>query len=150
MEAIFPTAITSLIYEFSGVQQQWKTRFSNDVLPSINKGYRLVGMICSAHEYIEQHVECDCVERYPCANCYSYGIKLCRHDRYDSISYEEIKPHHSDLVRNPYIPYEHWNYFAGKYFHIFDTLEYWRNQDAYNVTTYSDTVVPLLEQLKSA
>ncbi len=151
MEAIFPTAITSLIYEFSGVQQQWKNRFSNDMLPSINKGYRLVGMICSVHE-TDQHriTACDCVERDPCANCYSYGTRLCRHYCYDSVPYEDIKPHHMDLVRNPYIPYEHWNYFESKYFHIFDTVEYWHNQSAYQITTYSDVVIPLLEQIKTA
>jgi hypothetical protein len=149
MESIFPVSIASLIYEFAGTQQQWKTRFSNDVLPIINKGYRLVGMICYDHDYDQQHAECDCTDRYPCPNCYSYGTGLCHHDCYDSISFDDIKPHHSDFGSNPYIPYQHWDYFESKYFHIFDTLDYWTNQDAYTTSTYSDVVVPLLKQLKT-
>lgn len=151
METFLPTSITSLIYEFAGIQEYWKNRFSNDVLPSINKGYHLVGMICDVHGFIQSHQinGCDCDDRYPCSNCYSYGPTLCSHDRYESVSYEDIKPHHSDFTHNPYIPYEHWWYFEHKYATTFEKSEFWINQNAYEVYTYNDILNPLIESIRN-
>ena len=47
----------ALIAEFAGTDEQWKRRFSEDVLPCVEQGYALVAM----------------VEDKPCANCYFYG-----------------------------------------------------------------------------
>ncbi len=145
MNSTLPQAITALIYEFSDAQGYWKNRFSNDILPSINKGYHLVGMYCHEHEF---EGSCDCEEQLPCANCYSYGDSLCSHDRYDSISYDTIKPLHRVFIGNPYIPYEHWAYFQGKHKKYFESGGVYAGLK--QVLTYSDTIEPILKQLKTA
>lgn len=102
----------NLIYEYSGVNQYWKLRFSNDVLPYLDKHYRLCGLICK--NYNHTFNTCDCTEEqlYPCATCYSYGY--CSqsfnysHRIYKHISFEELKLKncHNLLVNHPYIPIE--------------------------------------------
>lgn len=144
MNTNLPQAITALIYEFSDAKGYWKNRFNNDVLPSINKGYQLVGMCC------EQHYQdpCNCDGRTPCANCYSYGDSLCSHDRYDTVSYEDIKPLHRVFIENPYIPYEHWVYFQDKHKKFFESGGMYAGLE--RVLTYSDMIGPILKQLKTA
>jgi hypothetical protein len=100
------------IYEFAGHNQYWKTRFTNDVLSCLNKNYRLCGMICNNHRYIENPNECDCPDEtfmFPCANCYSYGycdMQNEDHVKYKHVSFEDIKKWkcHTSLLAYPYIP----------------------------------------------
>ena len=40
----FDTDIINLIQDFAGITQYWKNRFTCDVLPGINKGYKLVAI----------------------------------------------------------------------------------------------------------
>lgn len=143
MNAILPQAIAALIYEFSDAKGYWKNRFNNDVLPSINKGYQLVGMCCENHF----QDDCDCEERIPCCNCYSYGDSLCYHDRYDTVSYKDIKPLHRVFSNNPYIPYEHWSYFQVKHKKFFESGGAYAGLE--RVHTYSDIIEPILKQLKT-
>ena len=144
MNSTLPQAITALIYEFSDAQGYWKNRFSNDILPSINKGYHLVGMYCHEHEF---EGSCDCEERNPCSNCYTYGVFLCNHDQYTSISYDDIKPYHDVFIRNPYIPYEHWNYFESKHKKFVNSGGVYAGFK--QVPSYSNIVNPLLKALKT-
>jgi hypothetical protein len=60
-----------LIAEFAGFTDQWKHRFSTDVLPKIEKGWMEVGNgNDSDYEYI------------PCANCYMYAKSECGNGRF--------------------------------------------------------------------
>jgi hypothetical protein len=143
MISFFPESILSLIHEYANTKGLWMTRFSNDVLPMINKGYHLVGMECEEH----YDYGCECAKTVPCANCYTYGIDLCEHTHYESISYEEIKPRHDTFITNPYIPYEHWKYFYDKHAVYRHSNAYWMNTARGKGCTYADIVVPVLKQL---
>ncbi len=83
-----PSSLISLIYEFSDQENQIKRRFTNDVLPCINKGWRVVGI----------------KDGRKCNNCYSYGSingSGCGNDpeicdlsyggEFDIMSYEEYQ-----------------------------------------------------------
>lgn len=58
--------VMGLIAEFAGTTQQWKMRFTEDVLPHIDRGWKTVGM----------YEPFPGMERVPCANCYMYGIEV--------------------------------------------------------------------------
>jgi hypothetical protein len=88
MNAFFPESIISLIHEYAGTKAALKQYFSNEVLPSINKGYRLVGMFCAVHPCT---IQCDCVAREPCAACYIKTCTFFQHTHYDVISYDETE-----------------------------------------------------------
>ncbi len=73
---LLPELIT-MIEEFSG--SYWRPRFSNDVLPELNQGWRW-----TAFDYVST--------RFPegswCGNCYFYGHNNCRHG--ENIHYEYV------------------------------------------------------------
>lgn len=101
----------NLIYEYSGVNQYWKLRFSNDILPNIDKYYRLCGLICKNYNHLNNICNCTEEELYPYATCYSYGYcsgLINSHKIYKHISFEELKLKncHNLLVNNPSIPIE--------------------------------------------
>lgn len=55
-----------LIVEFAGIKEQWKHRFSTDVLPKIEQGWMEVG---NANDPGFGYI--------PCANCYMYAKSDC-------------------------------------------------------------------------
>jgi hypothetical protein len=55
-----------MIIGFAGIKEQWKHRFSTDVLPKIEKGWMEVGN-GNDSEYGYK----------PCANCYMYAQSCC-------------------------------------------------------------------------
>lgn len=57
-----PADILDTIYGFS---DSWKTRFTNDVLPKINKGNKIVGLTETING------------PGPCGNCYLYADTAC-------------------------------------------------------------------------
>lgn len=96
-------------------QMYWKQRFSNDVLPMINKYYKFCGLTCIKHMFTDK--ECDCAREdlSPCANCYTYG--WCRiqnedHVQWDTVSFYELKEKKASTVfiKCPYIPTETFMY----------------------------------------
>ncbi len=101
-----PIEIRSMIMEMAGIDltKYWMQRYSNDVLPLINKGYRLVGFECEYHG--NTLCECNPNKMNPCANCYCYGFDACNHSYWDFISFEKIHQYSSILRKYPYIPKE--------------------------------------------
>ena len=61
----------NMILDFSDAKQQWKHRFSTDVLPKIEKGWMEVGN-GNDPEY----------GYTPCANCYMYAKTECGDGRF--------------------------------------------------------------------
>lgn len=83
-----PSNLILMIYEFSDQKEQIKRRFTNDVLPLINKGWHIVGI----------------KDGKKCNNCYTYGSingrgcgnnpRLCdlnEGGKFDVMSYNEFK-----------------------------------------------------------
>lgn len=101
-----PVELCDLIYEMAGHREEWKIRFSNDVLSQINKGHRLVGMFCRHHG--DDH--CGCNELVPCANCYCYGNEICTHRSYEAVPYKQIVEHCS--LTSKYTPMEVFMYYC--------------------------------------
>lgn len=82
-----------LIAEFVGLDVEWKRRFSNDVLPKINKGWKEIGI---------------CRYNGPCVNCYYYqdhpsqasfdGLcESCYNDQLDGFAVERVMMNFEDL-----------------------------------------------------
>lgn len=69
----------------------WKLRFTKEVLPRIDKGYRIVGQFCLTH-FSE---DCNCYQEsfVPCANCYFYGDECGNHFEYLTVSFQGILSH---------------------------------------------------------
>jgi hypothetical protein len=61
----------NLILDFAGIEQQWKHRFSTDVLPKIEKGWMEVG---NGNDPEYGYI--------PCANCYMYATSDCGNGRF--------------------------------------------------------------------
>lgn len=120
-----PSSIVDNIYEFSG--NHWKTRFTNDVLPELNKGIRLVGFFDTLPDRDGQ------IDRYLCANCYQYGWEKaqeyaedpddCDHSRFTFASLNDFKRRHVDFIiydNGPlvyiaqHMNYEQWSYLNSK------------------------------------
>ena len=71
-------------------QAYWKNRFTQDIIPSLDKGYRLVEFEITSHG-----------TNIPCANCYHYGLcEECIILTVDHISYEEIREHSNRGIWN--------------------------------------------------
>lgn len=150
-----PDHAMNLIYEFSGL---WKTRFTNDVLPEINKGYRLVGLVCDAHRYNPLICDCDMQMMIPCANCYSYGA-CSNHTHYEMISFEDIKLHHTDFryldfkrieyVDCSRISYEKWSFFNERDSYQLFIFGRGREHPGFTPFGFREVIHPLLSQLKN-
>jgi|LakMenEpi03Aug12_release.lakeMendotaPanAssembly.Ray.scaffolds.fasta_scaffold20511_2 hypothetical protein len=110
MNRIFPLEINNIILNFTNINNYWKTRFTNDVLPEINKHYRLIGMDCEIHEE-----QCKCTNKIPCFYCYLYDECYC-HVNFDYIPFEHIKKECYELINYRYMPLE-------TFLYIFDTYE---------------------------
>ena len=54
----------NIVFQFSGHNETWKTRFSNDVLPKIDAGHKIVGVWFN---------EPTAIEGTACGNCYLYA-----------------------------------------------------------------------------
>ncbi len=112
---LLPIEIRSIIMDMADVSKFWKQRFTNDVLPLINNGYRLVGFICEYH-YNDESCECAFETMNPCGNCYCYGYDKCQdHLLWDFISFEKIHDYSYVLSKYPSIPKE-------TFFYIYDTM----------------------------
>lgn len=59
-----PAELQALVCQFAGVEEQWKRRFTYDVLPLIEKGWREVGTRFVVVEHYEPPVA------FPCYICY--------------------------------------------------------------------------------
>ena len=98
-----PFDIKDIIYDFSDNTQYWKTRFTNDVLPKIDQGYKLVGLLG---------------KNTICTYCYVYadtGLKkkslcmFCEHNTdYISINYKTYKTCNSKAVSTKFDTYENY------------------------------------------
>lgn len=106
MFKVFDDNINSLIAEFAGTKENWKLRFTIDVLPCIEKGYKFVAIF----------------DGEPCLNCYAYsdGINsFCYNDdintsEYTLMSFDE---YHSGSMFNEF------SYFDFKQFSLKSEIE---------------------------
>lgn len=110
-----PIDICNSILDFTGETENWKHRFSTDVLVEINHGWRWVGIGCDEHFW--QSCDCDKNTFTYCANCFSYGTDLCNHDTWEHVSFKQViqQGSHPDVGAQPYL---HWEVFS--YFHNAD------------------------------
>lgn len=106
-----PIHIVNMIVDLVvDVKQFWKNRFSTDVLPQIDKVYRLVGLYCPRHKY--KPCRCNKTAFIPCANCYCYGNEDCNyHLHYEAVSYAQIVDHSSFHICYPYFPMDVFKYY---------------------------------------
>lgn len=103
-----PESIQALIIEFAGVEEQWKHRFTTDVLPMIDQGIR-----CTGVDVFEGTLEI-------CINCYTYGPQKCNnHSSFESVSYADMKQYSCDpiLRRIPSLPLEVYQWVAAEWQH---------------------------------
>ena len=84
----------------------WKTRFSQDVAPLLNKGYRMATIVSYEGR------------QYPCANCYSYGIDGCHHENME----DDIGQEFETVVEVRFVSYEE--------YHVCSINKMW-NQEQY-------------------
>lgn len=105
-----PIEIKNIILDFADYNNYWKIRFTNDVLPEINKYYRWVGYDCEIHDEL-----CDCKNKIPCVYCYLYDECYCHID-FIYITLQNIKNECYELINYRYMPIE-------TFIYLFDTYE---------------------------
>lgn len=113
-----------LIVGFAGIAEQWKLRFTSDVLPKIEQGWMEVGNGSSnPDEYI------------PCANCYMYANSVCGNGRFcmncfgteksSIVSFQQMK----ELGR------------VTRYFETFETFKMYRESYNRSIERVTDEVL---------
>jgi hypothetical protein len=98
MYNILNNDIINLIKDYSGNNKYWKNRFNVDVIPQLEKGFKMVALY----------------DNKPCLNCYFYAdginsfcINDLDNDQYTIISYNE----YTELMKH-----KNMSYFDFKYF----------------------------------
>jgi len=100
-----PKEILGYIDDFANTQEYWKRRFTNDILPEIDYGFKLVGFICVNHGTNE--CECDDSQFIWCQDCYCGGYVNCLEcdkSQMDSISYYDFISLMEPYKEYPYLP----------------------------------------------
>ena len=65
-----PTELQALVCQFAGVEEQWKRRFTYDVLPLIDKGWRYAGTSLITLDQQHGDVVSEITVAMPCYVCY--------------------------------------------------------------------------------
>jgi hypothetical protein len=97
-----PIELRDRVFDFSGMTQYWKHRFSMDVLTEINRGWRWTGV---------DH------EGQYCDLCFTFGSGVyCGHRRWEYVSYDQVIEQRSNpqINTNPYLPWEVFNQFYNE------------------------------------
>ncbi len=124
-----PCELLAVIFEYSNV---WRERFTRDVLPELNHGWRWIGVADA--EY--------------CTRCYYFGNAACGAcEEVDLVSYREFVKQCSDILKDHNVNYYHpWFVFEYLYPEVSSLMDedamYLKHEQLLDQVKYC---VPLIE-----
>jgi hypothetical protein len=111
---LLPIEVRDRVFDFYGMTEYWKHRFSMDVLTEINRGWRWVGYECDLHPFDAGRCWCPAVQ--PCSECFNSGWECHEglHEDWIYVSYDQVIETGTNwaIRQQPYLPWQIFSYLA--------------------------------------